>query len=175
MNYKQVTQSKITTPFLPIKYATLGTPKLFNKGEPGKDNKGMYSVTFRLDPDRQEHGEFIDELEAMMEGLEEQFWNESGLNPKKITRRIPLFKLFDEEDEEENPTGMKLLTLSKDGYGYRKSDGKVWKITQAVFDSKAQPIPEDVCDTIGADSVGRATFDARANNGGAPHGGHCSY
>lgn len=144
-----VQRTKLFTPEAAAYFLTLAEPKHFDSS----DELGSYSLTVTLDPE--EHGEFIQSIEADAEELYTEYAQELG--KKKIGRRPSITPMKDEEDSEGHATGMVQFKLTTKAH--RRRNGELVPVSVPVVDTAGQVIPKDVLKRMTRGTKVVASFD----------------
>ena len=140
--YVRVASELKYTPTVRALFVTLAEPYFYSP----TDEKGSYSVTLTLDPEKDD--DFLTELDRMSEELMDDWLQETGTDAADITPKKPLFYRRDEKDEEGNKTGNTLIKMKKNGTGQRKG-GSRYTLKLPVVDGQGQEVPKDVISSLG--------------------------
>jgi len=140
--YVRVASDLKYTPTVRALFVTLAEPFFYN----ATDEKGSYSVTLQLDPEKD--GDFLLDLDRTANDLLDDWLQETGTKANSITVKSPSYYRRDEEDEEGNTTGNQLVKFKKNGTGQRKG-GSRFTIKMPVVDGQGNEVPADVVARLG--------------------------
>lgn len=158
----------LKSPVAPCLWPALVTPSVFVPpgGTAKVGDKGRYSTTLLLDPEKPAHAEFMDRVrtaydEACAEIL-------AGDKRAKIAD-MPLEEEIDKETDEE--TGMWLLKTARGAGGISERTGKEWSSSIGLFNAEGEKyVHDETKGDLANGSLIRVEFEINAYKAGKTHG-----
>lgn len=140
--YVRVASDLKYTPTVRALFITLAEPFFYS----ATDEKGSYSVTLTLDPEKD--ADFLTDLDRVANDLMDDWLQETNTDAGDITPKNPLYYRRDEKDEDGHKTGNLLVKFKKNGTGQRKG-GSRYTLKLPVVDGQGQEVPKDIVQRLG--------------------------